>query len=178
MSSRLSYQIDLVRSTSQRQSELSGSSTQHGLPIAPAKWTVLLSTEITRSIAAICAVKGSRYWNGSTSRSQCTTWPVSVRRVSRSRLTSPYCSEMKAQSGVSKIGFHSDRSIERMVALSRLPLRQEMPTRRLPGNSARYLLRSFSAKAGSGMRWPPRFGRFSISTGSSDSRSPMPILAR
>src|SRR5437763_886115 len=51
----LGYQGLSVRSNSQRQSALYGNRIQTGLPIAPARWAMLVSTEMTRSKFSITA---------------------------------------------------------------------------------------------------------------------------
>ena len=54
------YQGVSVRSSSQRQSGAYGSITHAGRPIAPARWTMAVSTQITRSSPSMMAAVSSK----------------------------------------------------------------------------------------------------------------------
>ncbi len=69
------YQGVVSPSSIHRQSAANGNSVQTGRPMAAAKWTVELSTESTRSRAAILAAKSSRSTSGSQSVASSSAMP-------------------------------------------------------------------------------------------------------
>ena len=60
----LGYHGESSRFNNQRQSGLKGNKTHVGTPSAPAKWAVELSMVMTKSSAAICAAKLSKFLMG------------------------------------------------------------------------------------------------------------------
>ena len=104
-----------------------GNNIQTGISIAPAKWTVLLLVDITRSIAATCAANPSRSFIESTEASWCTVKPVSFFKRIRSAVQSPYCRLMNTAPDKASSGASCAKSRLFCVPTLKLPLRQEIP---------------------------------------------------
>ena len=126
----LEYQIDCSPCKPQRQLGICGKMAQAVTPRAPARCTVALPTEITRSRAASRAANPSRSTSGSPSGQSWIVTPQAWRAQARSALVSPYCRLIQSMPPTDNSGSQSARLVERRrCSAGWPPARQEIPTR-------------------------------------------------
>ena len=121
-----------------------------------------MSTESTRSRAAILAAKSSRSTSGSQSVPSSSGMPNRRSASAASAAGGPYCRLKNRTPGTLKTGSHWSRAIDRLRRVSKsLPPCHEMPTLSAPPTRANND-RHFARRAASVRRNPIVFGKSSM----------------